>query len=427
MLDQQRKTTKLKFSEYLSLFLANLEKQSSKDDIEKLVAKTIYNITSPLFLSCVRLSADNKSEIVCQYGPDDQIKRAQSLFNEEFGFEMFEWISKQNKVISLVLADTEKFVFIPLCDCIGEKLIKHGLIMLKLQLTKDEINIDIKKFIEIIVRLSVIALSRLSLRFEHRVKDVNNPDVEKNDLKLALDMQKAMTEGSSNSRLLVKVLEDKKQQFDGNIWWINELNADISILLMAEINCKSKIVPSALLAGYLLGRMNSLKQQTEIALRPGEVLQSLNFGMDEIFKVASAEVNAWYGVINISARKITFANANYPEPYLIGPEQQVSLLKTNRNISGPPLGIDKNAEYKEDNFQVPLGSKLVICTHSMLEQAGRVGIKYDPKWFPQLLETLGSLSLRDMQMSLGNILSERENGTALKPSRLALLLEIPTA
>ena len=171
--------------------------------------------------------------------------------------------------------------------------------------------------------------------------------------------------------------------------------------------------------------MNSLKTRAEISLKPKEVLNYLNTSLNSIFKDTSISINAWYGVINISARKITFSNANHPPPYLIGPEQQVSNLITGDDKKCLPLGVNINSVFTESSSFIPYGSRLVICTQSLIDQAASVGNHYDTTWFPQVLETLGTLSLTEMKNSLDNILTGNKNGTAQKCSRLALLLEIP--
>jgi len=168
--------------------------------------------------------------------------------------------------------------------------------------------------------------------------------------------------------------------------------------------------------------MNSLKTKAEISLQPKEVLKYLNQQFNPVFKSTGITFNAWYGVFNIGARKVRFANANHPDPFLIGPEQQVSNLISKEKSKA--LGINLDSDFVETESHISSGSRLIICTNDLLEQAAKIGDRYDPSWLPQVLETLGSLSLSEMRNSLDSILSENVSGTASKSSRLALLLEL---
>ena len=226
----------------------------------------------------------------------------------------------------------------------------------------------------------------------------------------------------SSKKLLFSVLEDEYSAFNGNIWWISDLGSDISLVLFAQVLCKG--APAAMLGGFLLGEMNNLKAKAEISLQPKEVLKYLNQQFNPVFKSTGITFNVWYGVFNIGARKVRFANSNHPDPFLIGPEQQVSnLISRDKSKS---LGINLNLNFIETESHIASGSKLIICTNALLEQAAKIGNRYDPNWLPQVLETLGSLSLYEMRNSLDSILSENPSGTASENSRLALLLEMPS-
>jgi len=246
----------------------------------------------------------------------------------------------------------------------------------------------------------------------------------KSELKLANNIQKSMSKNLEAKKMLFSILEDEDALFNGNLWWLQDLNPDMILVLMAKVITSG--VPAAMVSGYVLGEMNGLKNKAEISLRPSEVLRHLNWGLNDIFKNTGVTVNAWYGVFNAGARKVCFSNANHPDPFLIGPEQQVSNLIIEGNKKGESLGVNLNSVYRETSSFIPVGSRLVICTQNLLEQAAKVGERYDQTWFPQILETLGTLSLSEMRTTLENILSENKNGTSVKPSRLALLLEMPS-
>lgn len=397
-------------------FSKEIDKLASKHDVIYRLLDTLSLIFPSKFASYVE-KKEGTLKVLCQLGEDKAVK---NIFGKEMSEHVFDWVINQGQLASLKLGNSEQFIFMPLIDYDSGSKIEHGMLVFNLGNSTFEFTKEQNFSVNVISKLASLSMTKF-LKDESSQKYSNLQERIKSELKVAAKVQSSISRESKNKKILVSVLEDKEASFNGNLWWMGELGADITLVLIAQILCKG--IPSAVLSGYMLGEMNSLKANAEISLKPSEVLKHLNQELNSIFINTSITVNAWYGVFNIGARKVRFANASHPDPFLIGPEQQVTNLFVEK---GKSLGLSLDSVFTEASSYVANGSKLVICTKDLLEQAAKVGEKYDPTWLPQVLETLGTLSLTEMRNNLENILSENSNGTANKPSRLALLLEIPS-
>ncbi|GEM_PF-3378129 len=406
------------------LFVNALSRLSSKKEIIVSLLDTISSLIPVKFLSFVEKTQD-ELHVLYQLGDSGYVK---NIFSNDMCKQIFEWVSSQKELASLKIAQKEQFLFIPLVDFENKKEINHGMIVVQLLHAGSLLNKELNMTLNTLSKMSAVSLSGFIRTDEvnryHKLEERIDEE-----LQVTAKLQKSMSGIETSKKILFNVLEDKTSPFSGNLWWINELGGDIALVLIAQVGvCHgaskwSKGIPSAMLTGYILGEMNSLKNRAEICLKPQEVLKYLNIQLNQIFKDSGITVNAWYGVFDISGKKVRFANANHPDPYVIGPEQQVtSLISTSKEKA---LGISLTSTYTEVSSYISSGSKLIICTNDLLEQAAKIGHSYDPTWLPQVLETLGSLSLAEMQKSLKSILSENSTGTAQEASRLALLLEIP--
>jgi len=397
------------------LLLGNeFEKLNSKKDIATLLLDSIQKIFPLKFLSFVEKNSDSL-KVLCQVGDSSSIL---NLFNKEISEQIFQWVIEQKQLASLTLAGKQHFVFIPLIDLDRGKSIIHGMIVLHPD-SNFVLSKELNTFINVACKTASFSMTKL-LGNDDSEKYLKLKDQIKAELELTAKLQKSMSGVVSGKKLLFSVLEDEDSTFNGNIWWLSDLGLDISLIFFAQVLCKG--APAAMLGGFLLGEMNSLKTKAEISLQPKEVLKYLNQQFNPVFKSTGITFNAWYGVFNIGARKVRFANANHPDPFLIGPEQQVSNLISKEKSKA--LGINLDSDFVETESHISSGSRLIICTNDLLEQAAKIGDRYDPSWLPQVLETLGSLSLSEMRNSLDSILSENVSGTASKSSRLALLLEL---
>ena len=100
-------------------------------------------------------------------------------------------------------------------------------------------------------------------------------------------------------------------------------------------------------------------------------------------------VTLWIGVYTISERKMSFVNAGheYPAVYRAS-EGKYSIYDTIHDI---PLGIDENAEYNEDVFELEKGDKLFLYTDGVLEATRSDDAMYGPDRMIECLNNNNSL------------------------------------
>ena len=400
--------------ELVSLY-KSLEKANTKNESIGLLLETLKKIFPVKFISFVQKKGEELN-VVSQIGDSSSVV---NIFDKKSSEQIFEWVINQGRYVFLGLAQGEKFVFIPVIETKSNAKIIHGIIVVNLSDPSYSINAEINSAIELFTKIASIFLAKISEKSTtHDFENIKQKI--KTESSMLLKLQKAISGDYLSNKFLFRVLEDEAASFNGNVWWVGNLGTDIALVMVAQILCRG--LPSAMLGGYLLGEMNILKTNAEIALYPFQTLKFLNQQLHPIFVASGITFNVWYGVFNLEARKVRFGNANHPEPFLIGSEQQVSTLSGYQKSQA--LGISLNTNFVEHDLYLSSGSKLVICTKELLEQAAKVGNKYDPTWLPQVLETIGSLSLTEMKKSLDNILSENMHGTAQESSRLSLLLEV---
>ncbi len=399
-------------------FIKDLNTLYSKKEIATLLLSVIGLLIKSKFISFVEKES-GALRVLCKAGNDSEII---SAFTPKMCNEIYDWVMKQKESVTLKMSEKGNFVFVPIIDVDKNNVIEHGMLVVQPENSNIELHHDLKVSTAILSKLSGLSMTK-SLKINESEKYVKLLDQIKAESQFSAKLQRTMSGSETSKKLLFSVIEDEGIGFNGNVWWVSDIGADISLVLMAQVLCKGS--PSAMLSGYLLGEMSSLKTRAEICLKPEEVLKYLNQQLNSIYVSTGITVNAWYGVFNVGAKNVRFANANHPAPFLIGPEQQVSNLFVQVDTS-QPLGVNINSVFKESYSNISSGSKLVICTNEVLEQAAKIGNKYDPSWFPQVLETIGSLSINEMRNSLESILSENLGGTVKSAPRLALLLEIPS-
>lgn len=403
----------------INLFIKSLENLNDKKQIAAFLIEKLTMLFSPSFSSFVE-KENGVLKVIFQSGNSSSIKET---FNEKMSNAIFNWVIEQNKITSLKAGEDGCFLFLPLVDEVLNKRFEHGMLVLLLSDQRYKINKELTTIMNIMGKLTNHALTKI-INLGNDKQYVDLREKLEFELKQTSELQKIISGTETNKKIAFSILGGEECGYSGNVWWIGEAGPDMTLVFIGQILCKGS--PSAMLSGFLLGELNGLKSKADISLKPCEVLKHLNQQFNPVFKSTGITANAWYGVFNVEAKKIRFSNANHPTPFVIGPEQQVSNLISNTNNVGMALGININSEYAESVSNISSGSKLIICTKELLESTAKVGNRYDPMWFPQVLETIGSLSVSEMQSSLSSILSEASSGTGQNTSRLALLLEFPS-
>ena len=421
------------FLQEVFCFSQKLDKLLSKNEIVKTFLETVNLFVNPQFCSFVEKDMTSL-KVLCQIGDSSLLK---NVFTRELSYQIYDWVLKQNQFASFKLSQGgEQFIFIPLVDPESHENIEHGLLVLFFNSSysypsqAQELTRDVTSFINVLAKLTSQTLTKLIYNSQiEKYKKLFESN--KLDLELTSKIQNVLSVQSSTEKISFDFVNDKDSNFNGNTYWISQRSKDENILfLLCEItpHCIKRFVEngasSAFLGGYILGKINDIQSKNDILLNPKDILLFLNKELNPVFKSTGMTVNALYGVINPEKRKIRFASANYPAFFMIGPEEQIINLDHISFGKNKILGVNLNTSFEEVELHTSGGSKLIICNSVFLDHTSKIGEKYDPGWLVQILETLGSLTLKEMKNSLVSILSEHSDGTALNTSRQALLLEI---
>ena len=109
----------------------------------------------------------------------------------------------------------------------------------------------------------------------------------------------------------------------------------------------------------------TLRAQVGKVFEIREVMQNVNeaFCRDvDPMDMVTPFVSMFYGVVDMTNRRMTYANAGHEPPLLLRDGKVVHLGE-----GGPVLGIDPASTYYHDVVQLRVGDVLVICTDGLIE------------------------------------------------------------
>ena len=130
-------------------------------------------------------------------------------------------------------------------------------------------------------------------------------------------------------------------------------------------------VRSALIVSMLRGLM---VKERESAASPEWYLYGLNQGLVSILKRAGVTMfaTAFYGVIDLDSKTLSYANAGHPSPLVVG-ENGVSRLSDHKKVVGPALGIVEECAYAAGEISFEQFEKLVLFTDGINETENAEG------------------------------------------------------
>ena len=122
-------------------------------------------------------------------------------------------------------------------------------------------------------------------------------------------------------------------------------------------------VRSALITGVL---KNSFIRCASLCSRPNDLMQMMNTELINLIQDTEMGifVTAFYGVIDLKRKTISYSNAGHPFPYLLlNEETRLEPLES----SDIALGIDSDAKYQINEKKLRKGDKLLIFTDGLFE------------------------------------------------------------
>ncbi|HYG86114.1 MAG TPA: PP2C family protein-serine/threonine phosphatase [Azospirillum sp.] len=127
------------------------------------------------------------------------------------------------------------------------------------------------------------------------------------------------------------------------------------------------------------------------------------------------------GVVAPRARRLVFAAAGMPEPFLARRFGDVVDLAV---AAHPPLGLDPALTVGESGVELPAPSTLVFCNTGLLEGANRFGVAFDRQRMGDTLGSLDNLSAGSVTSAVAAALAEHAGGAAMDHDRLCVAVRV---
>jgi sigma-B regulation protein RsbU (phosphoserine phosphatase) len=128
---------------------------------------------------------------------------------------------------------------------------------------------------------------------------------------------------------------------------------------------------------------------------PSHFLEEMNQEMLAILGQASVPMflSAFYGVLDVGAYQLRYANAGHPDPAWVGRERGiVQAVPPPQGHHGPPLGARKSASYATSQLPLAAGDLLVLYTDGLIDATSPGGEPYGEQRLLNALKSRLSLS-----------------------------------
>lgn len=144
-------------------------------------------------------------------------------------------------------------------------------------------------------------------------------------------------------------------------YWLDDDNLVIYLL-----DVSGHGVGSALLSVSVLNVLRSQSLPNTNFLQPHEVLKTLNnaFPMNE---QGDKYFTIWYGVYNLSQRRLIYASAGHPPALLMSSTSQTTMHVSKLGSPGLPIGFLPDVEFDNDTVDVKQGSTIYIFSDGAYE------------------------------------------------------------
>ena len=152
--------------------------------------------------------------------------------------------------------------------------------------------------------------------------------------------------------------------------------------------------------------------------RPGEVLRHLHRALMTELESTEMYMSIWYGVVDVDARTITYANAGHPHAFVLRADGSRERMEA----TNPPLGLLPLSEYGEAVISWQPGQDLILLYTDGLSDAlagGQAAAE------TTLLDRVAAMREQPSEAILARIFADADNGngTDLPPDdRTALII-----
>ena len=154
---------------------------------------------------------------------------------------------------------------------------------------------------------------------------------------------------------------------------------------------------------YYIIQYNAKKYNT-----PHEVISNVNMELTEILENSGNFLTAFYAIIDIKEKTITYTNAGHNMMYILHVNQTISYLPNN----GPVIGIAKNIDFSSCSEKLYFGDRIILYTDGLIEARNPAGIMFDTH---RLLDTINKYSKADVDTFVIELCNYLKNFQAQAP------------
>jgi sigma-B regulation protein RsbU (phosphoserine phosphatase) len=145
-------------------------------------------------------------------------------------------------------------------------------------------------------------------------------------------------------------------------------------------------VPAALITtmAKMSFTTNSKKYST-----PSEIVSHVNLELAEILEGSGNFLTAFYAIIDIENKIISYTNAGHNTIYILHENKTISCLPNN----SPVIGVIKDLDFLQCNESLSSGDRIILYTDGLIETRNPTGAMFDT---PRLLEIIEKNSKVDI-------------------------------
>ncbi|HSE30599.1 MAG TPA: SpoIIE family protein phosphatase [Pyrinomonadaceae bacterium] len=175
-----------------------------------------------------------------------------------------------------------------------------------------------------------------------------------------------------------------------------KINAENAALCVADVVGKG--LPAALLMSNFQAALKSLAVET---LSPGEVSTRLNQQLYANIPL-NKFVTAFYGVVNVPSRRLTFSNSGHNPPLLMRKDGDCVRLE----VGGSVLGGFPNALFMEGSVDLQPGDRLLLFTDGLTEAVNENGEQFGEERLIELLSTYRNRTANELKQIIFRVVGE---------------------
>ena len=241
--------------------------------------------------------------------------------------------------------------------------------------------------------------ARARRTFQTRIADNKKTDEQlKRELVEARELQENLLTNTESSieGLQIAIQWQPATTVGGDYVAAFDLDNEHAALCVADVVGKS--LPAALLMANFQA---SLKSLSSLYLAPEDVTTRLN---NELYANIPLHkfVTAFYGVVNIPQRTLTFTNAGHNPPLLVRSDGECVRL----DAGGSVLGAFHDAPYTQDEIELRHDDRLVLFTDGLTEAADASGEQFGEERLIALLRDHSQRNAEDLKEIIFNAVGD---------------------